>query len=76
MQMTPWVGDHHISGACLCPGAAMLLMALEAATQLADPEQRILGFELRHIVFGVALDLSASDLNLDTRYSLRSSNRR
>lgn len=72
----PWVGDHHISGACLCPGAAMLVMALEAVRQIADPEQRISGFELRDVVFGVALDLSASELNLETRFSLRSSNRR
>ncbi len=72
----PWVGDHHISGACLCPGAAMSVMALEAVRQIADPEQRISGFELRDVVFGVALDLSASELNLETRFSLRSSNRR
>ncbi|KAL9640595.1 MAG: hypothetical protein Q9204_000651 [Flavoplaca sp. TL-2023a] len=47
----PWVEDHHISGACLCPGAAMLVMALEAARQLANPKQRILGFELRDVAF-------------------------
>ncbi|KAL8846842.1 MAG: hypothetical protein Q9221_008100 [Calogaya cf. arnoldii] len=72
----PWVLDHQISGACLCPGAAMIAMALEAASQLADPEQRILGFELSDVVFGVALDLSGSELNLETRFSLRSSNGR
>ncbi|KAL8769661.1 MAG: hypothetical protein Q9209_004458 [Squamulea sp. 1 TL-2023] len=71
-----WVEDHHISGACLCPGAAMVVMALEAARQLADPEQPISGYELREVVFGVALDLSASGLNLETRFSVRSSNGR
>ncbi|KAL8949407.1 MAG: hypothetical protein Q9222_004476 [Ikaeria aurantiellina] len=66
-----WAGDHRISGAFLCPGAGMIAMALEAASQIADPARQIFAFELRNIVFGSALDLAAADGNMETRFSLR-----
>ena len=33
----PWIEDHTINGALIYPGAGMLVMAIEAANQIADP---------------------------------------
>jgi acyl transferase domain-containing protein len=45
----PWVNDHKIHGAVLYPGAGYIAMALEAATQTADPTRRVLTYKLRDI---------------------------
>ena len=68
----PWAEDHKISGVPLCPGAGMIVMAIEAVSQLADPEKDIIGYALRDIEFGVALDLSPGPSNTETRFALRS----
>ncbi|KAL6717587.1 hypothetical protein ACLMJK_005502 [Lecanora helva] len=69
----PWAQDHKINGVPLCPGAGMIIMAIEAITQVADPAREIVGYALRDIVFGVALDLSSTSANTETRFALRSS---
>lgn len=69
-----WAEDHKISGAQLCPGAAMIVMAIEAITQLAESEQNVIGYTLRDIDFGVALPLYPTSGEIETRFSLRSSN--
>jgi zearalenone synthase (highly reducing iterative type I polyketide synthase) len=45
----PWVNDHKIHGAVLYPGAGYIAMALEAATQTADPTRRVSTYKLRDI---------------------------
>lgn len=67
-----WAEDHKINGVPLCPGAAMMIMAIEAITQVADSKQNITGYILRDIVFGVALDFSPASGDWETRFALRS----
>ena len=69
----PWAEDHKISGIPLCPGAGMIVMAIEAVSQLAEPEEDIIGYALRNVEFGAALDLSPGPSNTETRFALRSS---
>ena len=69
----PWAKDHKISGVQLCPGAGIIIMAVEAITQVADSTQNIIGYKLRDIKFGVALDLSPVSGDWETRFVLRSS---
>nr|XP_023908643.1 highly reducing polyketide synthase azaB-like [Quercus suber] len=54
----PWITDHKINGAILYPAAGMLVMALEAAKQLADPERSISGYLVKDVVFARALAVS------------------
>jgi acyl transferase domain-containing protein len=49
LSEAPWVADHKIQGAILYPGAGYIAMALEAATQMADPTRQITAFKLRDI---------------------------
>ena len=63
-----WADHHRINGTSLCPGAGMIVMALEAALQLSETDRSVTGFRLRNVAFKVALDLSN---NLEIRMSLR-----
>lgn len=47
----PWVEDHVINSALIYPAAGMLVMAIEAADQLADPNSHVVGFELKEVSF-------------------------
>lgn len=50
----PWVEDHVITGTTLYPGAGMLIMAVEAAQQIAardNPDGKIRGIEFRDVSF-------------------------
>lgn len=56
----PWLDDHQVQASLLYPFAGMLVMAVEAARQVAEdqnPEggREIEGFRLRHISAGAAL---------------------
>ncbi|PYH41263.1 type I polyketide synthase [Aspergillus saccharolyticus JOP 1030-1] len=55
----PWVEDHKINNSVLYPGAGMVVMAIEAVKQLADPNRSIASFELRDVVFSSALQVPA-----------------
>ncbi|GKZ24500.1 type I Iterative Polyketide synthase (PKS) [Aspergillus brasiliensis] len=52
-----WVQDHKINNSILYPGAGMLVMAVEAIKQLADPERLLIGFDIRDAVFSTALQI-------------------
>ncbi|KAK0707101.1 hypothetical protein B0T26DRAFT_790998 [Lasiosphaeria miniovina] len=56
----PWLDDHQVQASLLYPFAGMLVMAVEAARQVAEdqnPEggREVEGFRLRHISAGAAL---------------------
>ncbi|GIZ43160.1 hypothetical protein CKM354_000639800 [Cercospora kikuchii] len=52
---SPWIREHQVQGAILYPGAGMVVMAIEAARQLADANEEVLGFELRDVAIVTAL---------------------
>ena len=54
----PWIADHQIQGAILYPAAGYLAMALEAASQTADPSKQILSFRLQDIQLTAAAILT------------------
>jgi acyl transferase domain-containing protein len=67
----PWVEHHKINGTTLYPASGMLVMALEAVKQLADPEKLLTGFLFRDVTFHSALSLpdggEAVEVNLHVR---------
>jgi acyl transferase domain-containing protein/NADPH:quinone reductase-like Zn-dependent oxidoreductase/phospholipid N-methyltransferase len=48
---TPWIGHHRVNGKIIYPATGMVVMAMEAANQMADSERPITGYELRDAVF-------------------------
>ena len=67
----PWMEDHVINGATIYPGAGMLVMAIEAAHQMADQARKILGFELKDVYFREPLSITRDPAGLETQFSLR-----
>ncbi|KAL8995313.1 MAG: hypothetical protein Q9169_004917 [Polycauliona sp. 2 TL-2023] len=45
----PWIEDHRAQNSILYPAAGMMVMAIEAAAQTADPHKPVAGYELRDI---------------------------
>ena len=69
----PWVQDHKVNGITMYPAAGMLVMAIEAAHQMADPPDRVVGYNLRDVAFEQPLDISSTPGALETQISLRAS---
>ncbi|KIX09429.1 uncharacterized protein Z518_00509 [Rhinocladiella mackenziei CBS 650.93] len=67
----PWMAHHEITGTILYPGAGMLIMAIEAARQLANPEKTLKGIELQDVTFGRGLVIPSADEAVETSLSLR-----
>lgn len=67
----PWMEDHKITDAILYPGAGMLIMAMEAAQQLADGEKKLRGFEFRDVTFDRGLVIPSGDQAVETSLSFR-----
>ena len=70
----PWMEDHVINGATIYPGAGMLVMAIEAAHQMADRSRAITGFELKDVHFMEPLNIPQDPAGLETHFSLHLSN--
>ncbi|KAF2728283.1 reducing type I polyketide synthase [Polyplosphaeria fusca] len=67
----PWVEDHQINGSIVYPAAGMLVMAIEAAKQVADENRTIQGYELRDVVFLSALTVPTIPEGIETHLHLR-----
>ena len=66
----PWISDHQIESSIVYPGAGFLSMAFEAAHQIADPHQKIAGFQLRDVQLTAALVVS-EDTDIECIVQLR-----
>lgn len=67
----PWVEQHVVNGVTLYPGAGMLVMAIEAAKQLAsETNENIKGYLLRDVRLEGPMDLSSHGGTLETQTSL------
>ncbi|KAJ6045303.1 Highly reducing polyketide synthase [Penicillium canescens] len=62
----PWIREHQVQGNILYPGAGMLVMAIEAAHELADPNDKIVGYELRDVSIVAALRVPDDDKGVET----------
>lgn len=72
MEM-PWVEDHVITRKLIYPAAGMLVMAIEAAHQIAGPtgNRKISGFELQNVTFQRALTVPRESAGVETSFLLR-----
>ncbi|KAI8155693.1 Compactin diketide synthase [Colletotrichum sp. SAR 10_71] len=71
-QENPWILDHALNGSPLYPGAGMLVMAIEAARQLAAAvESRIVGYQLDNVRFLRAINISDSERGTEAKVVLR-----
>ncbi|KAI8270597.1 Reducing polyketide synthase FUB1 [Colletotrichum sp. SAR11_239] len=67
----PWIEDHRITGTTLYPAAGMIVMTMEAAQQLADPERRLRGITFQNLKFERGLVVPSRDQAVQTEVSLR-----
>ncbi|KAI1297828.1 ketoacyl-synt-domain-containing protein [Xylaria venustula] len=65
-----WVEDHQINNTIVYPAVGVLVMAIEAAKQLADPKRTIRGFKLTDAYFTVALTVPADGQGIETQMVL------
>lgn len=70
----PWVNDHKFNGSELYPAAGMIVMAIEAARQVANSNTAISirGYRIRNVTFVKALGFSTTDEGVETQFYLRS----
>jgi len=66
----PWIEDHLVNGSLLYPAAGMVVMAIEAAKQLAE-DRAIIGYELKDVTFHSPLKVSTSPAGVETQFYLR-----
>ncbi|KAE8150832.1 putative polyketide synthase [Aspergillus avenaceus] len=71
MSEVPWIEHHKVQGTILYPLSGMLVMAIEAARQVADQTKEIEGFQIRDVAVGKAMVL-ATDMATETRIQFRS----
>jgi len=67
----PWIEHHRVQGTILYPAAGMMIMAIEAARQKADPTREIEGYELRDVLIGKAIVIPDDDSGTETMLSFR-----
>lgn len=71
LNEVPWIEHHKVQGTILYPAAGMMVMAIEAAAQVADVTREILGYELRDVIIGKAIVIPADDSGTETMLALR-----
>ncbi|PKX97535.1 type I polyketide synthase [Aspergillus novofumigatus IBT 16806] len=71
LNEAPWIEHHKVQGSILYPAAGMMVAAIEAMKQNADPDREIEGFELRDILIGKAIVVPADDPGVEMVLSLR-----
>ncbi|OXV11891.1 hypothetical protein Egran_00348 [Elaphomyces granulatus] len=71
LSENPWIQDHSVQNTLLYPAAGMMVMALEAAVQIAKPETKVDGFELRDIIVQNALIIPRDEDGIETMLHLR-----
>ncbi|KAF7563913.1 hypothetical protein G7046_g192 [Stylonectria norvegica] len=67
----PWIEDHKVSGDVLYPAAGMLVMAIEASRQLADPSKVLTGFRFKSVSFHLALQIPDDAQGIESQFCLR-----
>ncbi|PGH19323.1 hypothetical protein AJ80_04076 [Polytolypa hystricis UAMH7299] len=62
----PWVEFHKVQGTIIYPAAGMMVMAIEAARQNADPTREVEGYELRDVLIRKAVVIPPDDSGTGT----------
>ncbi|EMD84807.1 hypothetical protein COCC4DRAFT_179820 [Bipolaris maydis ATCC 48331] len=68
----PWIREHKVQGDILYPGAGMLVMAIEAAHQVAQETSvdEVHGFELRDVSIDTALRVPDTEMGIEVMTQL------
>ncbi|UQC74786.1 beta-ketoacyl synthase domain-containing protein [Colletotrichum lupini] len=68
----PWIREHKVQGDILYPGAGIVVMAIEAARQLAEenPTEEVYGYELRDVAIDTALRVPDTDKGIEVMIQL------
>jgi NADPH:quinone reductase-like Zn-dependent oxidoreductase/SAM-dependent methyltransferase len=65
-----WLLDHKINGKAIYPAAAMLVMAMQGASQLMKPNSNLEGFTFRHVNLKSPIVIAPDSTNVETRLQL------
>lgn len=68
---SPWIKDHRVTGSTLYPAAGMLVMAIEASRQLANPQRKLKGFRFKEVALHMALRIPLNAEGVETHLYLR-----
>ncbi|EAW08895.1 type I polyketide synthase [Aspergillus clavatus NRRL 1] len=68
---SPWIREHVVQSRIIYPGAGFIVMAIEAASQLADASKTVKGFELRDVQINRALQVPEDEEGVETMLHLR-----
>ncbi|KAF6826616.1 polyketide synthase [Colletotrichum plurivorum] len=68
----PWIREHKVQGDILYPGAGIVVMAIEAARQLAEESENeeVFGYELRDVAIDTALRVPDTDKGIEVMIQL------
>ena len=72
IRLRNYTNQSQISGAVIYPGAGMLVMAIEAANQMADDKRNASGYRIKEVEFKAPIPISLSGEGTETQFSLRS----
>ncbi|KAI1324272.1 polyketide synthase [Xylariaceae sp. FL0255] len=67
----PWLEDHRVFGDILYPAAGMLVMAIEASRQTADPTKILEGFKFSEVSFHQAFKIPDDGSGVESHFYLR-----
>jgi acyl transferase domain-containing protein len=70
MSELPWLNDHKVTGSIVYPGVGYLIMAIEAAKQIANPNATVTGFRLKDISIKAAVVIPESVDGVETILSM------
>ncbi|KAJ5175572.1 uncharacterized protein N7482_001449 [Penicillium canariense] len=66
LSENPWMADHIVAGSIVFPAAGMMVMAIEAARQLADGQGKMKGIEFQDVHFMRGVVVPDEERGLET----------
>lgn len=66
----PWIREHKVQGDIIYPGVGIVIMAVEAAKEIADINEEIYGYELRDVAITTALRVPDTDKGVEVQVQL------
>ncbi|KAI1662268.1 putative polyketide synthase [Daldinia decipiens] len=67
----PWLVDHKLNGRAVYPASAMISMAIQGVSQLANRYRNMIGFTLHNIRYQSAIAVPSESGDLETRLQLK-----
>ncbi|KAK8105742.1 hypothetical protein PG999_009101 [Apiospora kogelbergensis] len=67
---SPWIREHKVQGDILYPGVGIVVMAIEAAKEIADVNEDIYGYELRDVAITTALRVPDTEKGVEVQVQL------